>query len=47
MPLPKDAMPLIRKPVAIVDAGDVCLAPGEQAIVLARWDRKVPEEKAP
>ena len=31
------------KPVAIVDAGDLCLAPGERAVVPARWDRKVPE----
>ena len=37
-------MPLIRKPVAIVDAENLCLAPGERAIVPARWDRKVPEE---
>ena len=40
----EDAMPLIRKPVAVVDAGDLCLAPGEKAIVPARQDRKVPEE---
>ena len=40
----EDAMPLIRKPVATVDAGNLCLAPGERAIVPARWDRKVPEE---
>ena len=38
------AVPVSRKPVAIIDAGDFCLAPGETAIVLARWDRKVPEE---
>ncbi len=25
----EDAMPLIRKPVATVDAGNLCLAPGE------------------
>ena len=37
-------MPLTRKPVATVDAGNLCLAPGERAIVPARWDRKVPEE---
>ena len=37
-------MPVSRKPVAVIDAGDLCLAPGERAIVPARWDRKVPEE---
>jgi hypothetical protein len=40
----EDVVTLIRRPVAIVDAGDLCLAPGERAIVPARWDRKVPEE---
>ena len=29
---------------AVVDAGDVCLGPGERAIVPARWDRRVPSE---
>ena len=38
------AVPVSRKPVAVIDAGDLCLAPGERAIVPARWDRKVPEE---
>ena len=33
------------KPVAIVDAGDLCLAPGERAIVPARWDRRVPDSE--
>ena len=40
----EDVVPSIRRPVAIVDAGNLCLAPGERAIVPARWDRKVPDE---
>jgi len=32
------------KPVAVVDAEDVSLAPGERAIVPARWDRGIPKE---
>ncbi len=30
--------------VAIVDAGDLCLALGERAVVPARWYRRVPED---
>ena len=40
----EDVVPLIWRPVAIVDAGDLCLArlaPGEKT---NRWDRKVPQE---
>jgi hypothetical protein len=36
--------PVSKKPVAVVDAGDLRLAPGERAVVPARRDRKIPEE---
>ena len=37
-------MPLNRRSVAVVDAGGLCLAPGEQAIVPVAWDRAVPSD---